>query len=1054
MNKKLTQEEIKKIENEQFKKSSRQDNKQHCQKILEGINKFDNYTANRAIWELVQNPRDLSKNAEIDFILNETSLCFSHKGIPFNYETFTSLIKQVSSSEKENSVSAGQFGTGFMTTHKFSRLIKISGSLEITKGHYAKIENFELNRTANNISSMIEAMTEQLSFANHLKEGNLNDFPEDKTSFIYELDEEHFPAAKQGIESAFSLIPYVMVFNKRIAKISITDNTSDIKKTFIKGENKCIDKDSQLYSTIVCKDLEKQEIFYLKSEDEKDIIVLPLISQTEAMNIEGIPRLFIYFPLLGTHDFGINYIFHSERFYPEEPRNAIVLPDENLDKREKYEANVKVFYEMLEMLYLYLSKKISKIEKSYLLAPISINPTLFREADSKTKEFYNNLKDELVSKFSKFPFISVGGERVAVSQRDKIRFLSPEITNFLKKDEGKQYFDVVYSYANQVSTLPAKEEILEWSEIVEQWNLSDNTYFVTIEDIVNTIVDVKDECNLLDFLNFLKDSGQNIYFQQKALIPNREGELKKAGELRNAQEISSTLYDICKYLITNDTSKFVNPKYVDIYEFTKYGRDDLRKSINEFVNTEKSLDKPFEGTIGSLIDYCSIFPIERGTSVRNTAMPIICQIFKHNYSEQYVKPLDGVETDTEQQLYRTAFEVLVNYVLKYIEQKGDDWYVHNQELHFELLSSLCNKERPTIYQTKTFLEFCIIPNQEQKFSKKEELKVLFDREIIPEEIQHKLFEIYNELMKKSYRAQLVNEKYSWMLSFEEVQPKSIGREIEDFLKENNYSNTITITILDLLDEEEKNVGKKYWSIWFENIYLNKANIFLNRLQGEERNYTYKFMKTPSEKKAKISELIDNPNFDIIISKGVEYVQSEQEKQIVSKYMQNIGKIIENKLGEEIKNLLRFEYCEKEGVLEVNDIQNGQDIIIRKDEKIIYYIEVKTKWNFEQPAHMSTNQMRQAVLNPDCYALCCVDLTAYSASIEDEINEGDIIKNTYVHLDIGSKLGKFLKEIVNDKSDEETNLKISNYQSNFNKGFFKSGQNGLSPLIEAIIKKAK
>ena len=214
------------------------------------------------------------------------------------------------------------------------------------------------------------------------------------------------------------------------------------------------------------------------------------------------------------------------------------------------------------------------------------------------------------------------------------------------------------------------------------------------------------------------------------------------------------------------------------------------------------------------------------------------------------------------------------------------------------------------------------------------------------------------------------------------------------------------------------------------------------------------MKTPSEKKAKISELIDNPNFDIIISKGVEYVQSEQEKQIVSKYMQNIGKIIENKLGEEIKNLLRFEYCEKEGVLEVNDIQNGQDIIIRKDEKIIYYIEVKTKWNFEQPAHMSTNQMRQAVLNPDCYALCCVDLTAYSASIEDEINEGDIIKNTYVHLDIGSKLGKFLKEIVNDKSDEETNLKISNYQSNFNKGFFKSGQNGLSPLIEAIIKKAK
>jgi len=138
----ITPEQKEQIKSQNQDKARRQDNKQHCQKILEGIGRFDDNTASRAVWELLQNARDLSKHAHVKIELDEDKLVFSHNGEPFNYDTFTSLIKQVSSEEKEDPNAAGQFGTGFMTTHKFSRKIRFDDSMKITENEFAPIEGF------------------------------------------------------------------------------------------------------------------------------------------------------------------------------------------------------------------------------------------------------------------------------------------------------------------------------------------------------------------------------------------------------------------------------------------------------------------------------------------------------------------------------------------------------------------------------------------------------------------------------------------------------------------------------------------------------------------------------------------------------------------------------------------------------------------------------------------------------------------------------------------------------------------------------------------------
>lgn len=1048
----------KQLKQRQLEQSRRQDNKQHCQKIIDGINKFDNTTAERAIWELIQNARDLSENAKIRLSLTKEQLTFTHKGRPFDYESFTSLIKQISSAEKEEKGTVGQFGTGFMTTHKFSRIVQISGSVKLDEEVYADIENFELDRRPDNIQGMLETMSKQLTFADDLLNQETKESPKPETTFVYQLDEERLSHAEKGLDMAFDLIPYVMALNERIEEVCLDNTISGKSILFKRGEEVCWDVTIGYYKVqIIQQGGDDKDVYFLRSEDKKDIIILPLKTKDEAISLEGVPKFFIYFPLLGTENFGLNYIFHSERFYPEEPRNAIVLPEDNTEKKSKYTHNIKVFSTMRVLLYDYLEKYSGSIKHSHLLAPIAL-PCINEKEDNEKARFYQDLQNELVTRFLSYPFVVLqdsDSSKVSVNNNENIRFLEPDIVTFLRDVGEEEYLDVVYDYASKISRLPAKEVVLIWSEIIKQWLVSATNVFINIDELVTSISNREVDEGLLRFLRFLKECKQNHYFEEKALIPNREGERKIAKDLRNAKDIPEELYSICHQLFPTSTCSFVSIAYTELYDLVEYRREDLKKDINHFTSSLKNQSSWSDDILSALLRYCSIFPTQEGSSTRDKAMPFICKLHGHPYKRQYIPPLPGIGTDKEQDLYRTAFDVLVEYSLWVIEGYGRDkdrtWLKEeaNKDLHYKLLQALSNKDRPTTYQKELFPKHAIIPNQEGVLCLVENLNILADREEIPQDAQDKLFEVYLKVFKESYKAKLTEEQYVKFIEVKEVKAQDIGHMIEVKLKEDNYGHSSTIDIIKELDSEAKNQDEKYWSSWFSNIQSNKANIFLNRLQGTERDHTYQFMQAEASKKAKVAELMDNPNFENIVAKAEESLKIERERDASFGHMLSIGKEIEDRLRGYLKAELLVERREIDKPMEVNDIQNGQDIIIKYNGEIIYFIEVKSKWNFDQPAHMSTNQMRQAVLNQDCYALCCVDLTEHRASKLDSLEDKIIVDNTYVHLDIGKKLKFFLERIVNDNSDEETHLKIKDYQSSLNKGFFTSGARGLEPLIDAI-----
>lgn len=70
---------------------------------------------------MVQNARDVSRKtgANIEFLLNDYEFVFQHNGLPFTATSLNALNIQSTSKVRDDIVQVGQYGTGFLTTHKF-----------------------------------------------------------------------------------------------------------------------------------------------------------------------------------------------------------------------------------------------------------------------------------------------------------------------------------------------------------------------------------------------------------------------------------------------------------------------------------------------------------------------------------------------------------------------------------------------------------------------------------------------------------------------------------------------------------------------------------------------------------------------------------------------------------------------------------------------------------------------------------------------------------------------------------------------------------------------
>lgn len=1046
--KQLTIEELKSLQDQKRKKERRQDNKQHATKIDQGLRSVDSQTGPaRAIWELCQNARDLTNDCHIKIELSDKHFKFSHNGKPFDMDSLSSLIKQVSGQLKENEETVGQYGTGFLTTHYYGMKFSLYGSYQIGEDMYVNLDGFEIDRSHDSIDELINKITSQLSQTDELLQRPYSSQKLERTSFVYDLPPHHKDGAVNGLKEAIKQMPYVMLFNDEITECCINDLINNVHVSFTKSARPDENGLKVMRIDILRDGVEEpMDIYYLESADGDERIVLPLESPTKACGLDGISKLFMHFPLLGTEDFGFEFIFHSRNFKPEEKRNGLYLPDGNEHNQKEIDQNIEVLNRMKEMLFGWLSEHISEIENTKALARLFFNPDKYENEDKA--EFIEGMTRDWASFFATLPMVPTEEGLMAV-QDSELYVLNNEIVECLEQEGNALYMPTVCRYAQmgEGCILPVERECLEWSKIIQEWGELEVDPFIGVENIVENIKEKSHD--LHNFLMFLKVCKFDSLFNQRALIPNREGVLRKANELRNAETITSDLYKIARPLIESDTDRFVDEAYGDIYELDVYDRTDLRDDIKKAIDTledeistSDSINSELDDeTVQAIIIYCSAFPIQNGSGVRNRLMPIIFTLQDVEYENIYIPKLEEDEVD----MYESAFRFIVEYQMYLLSTLDVEWVKSNQDLLSDFLREVTSvgtfKKQIGLYG--------IFPNYYCELCLAKDLR----KNVIDSDKCEDLLRIYELELEEDLRKGLVHPNFENYWDFEELTD-DICRDIEDKLAEDDYSSPTTIEIIEKIDSDEDG-----WGQLFKNIRDNKQNIFFkNAVSGTKKNDVYRLMKNDEETLAVLANLAEQDNMEEILNHAQRLIELEKQKKADFELMHRIGKHIEDmvreKIAAELGEKLQIKTSSGEkGNLWVDDMQYGQDIIVSYNSQDVYYIEVKSKRNFNTPAYMSKNQIRKACMNADMYALCCVDLSSAVCQNIDNPTMGEIMSHTRFKNDIGHLLSPLVTPVLKADEDlEDKEIKLEgDYTASIPKRVFTAGLT-MDEMIEEIVAK--
>lgn len=1080
------EQEIKKDPEELYQEELKEEQELlgYCKKIQQGIENLEENSGERAIWELTQNARDMAEHDDCKIIieLKDDKFIFAHCGMPFEFKSLLALVNQSSSKDNPNADLAGQYGTGFMTTHAFSNIVsldapyKVMVAKDVLKG-YVLLEEFRLDRSfvakaKNDMTEAKKEMKKEIEAVNKSYKrtpiySSLDLMDEEKrwTKFTYCLHGRVQEASDQ-LARAIRLMPLVLLINKRIKEVEIVDDYAHIHQKMIKDANASSvsleDAEGWLLNTyhIMVKNLmdqrlEAKEINCMESKNGDDKILLPPYPATCGC-VDNIPSLFLWFPLLGTEQFGVNFIFHSKRFYPVEKRNNILLPVNVLSKIEKGKWNEAVLKDMMKILLVYYSDETHAATLDINMCQVDFNQNA---EDEVTRQFYIDLQDLWKAAIQNWKVIpTVEGKKAITEARVKV--LHPDFYLKLSDDERKDYEPMLKVYASKVmydennSFLLPSEDLIRWSETVYKWDCRrEDDFFISVEDVCKTIKENADD--LIKFLQFLKVSGNLSLINQHPLVPNREGELKKKGDLRHGDFMTDKVYELVKVVMGDDAGRMINCDCLRIIEdIPEYTPKHLHDAITSTMQRWRSLYLNPNTTVvfkdeqlSALIEFCSATSQTEFTNIRGRLMKYIPTLFNKEFEQRHQEKLE----DKEDEFYSAAFSFMRDYALMTLSLKDSNWVMQNMVWTTGFL-----KEYATI-KDKEYVEkldtYGVIPNWHLELCLKKEL---YKNEGITDD----LVIYYNTIYNKDLLENWIVEELDSYFDLPAQTPREIAGKIQEELEkdmsdkgEKRFAKILRNVILKLGEDDK-------WKEWFTHIDDKKATYTFNMKSGDAQKSLFALMDLKDSELQELANLSVDGKMEELIEKMKSQLKQEQEETARFNHFYTIGTHVENALLNAIdSNLIKVEYIkEKEEYVKAANRQNGQDIVVsvKKDGDFIdvFYIEVKSKWSFDDPAHMSSNQVRKACQYPNQYCLCCVDLRQHKDEDLSNLDQQVILDCTKVKLDIGNTLKPLMKEIIEaDNRSDDIQIKISDYRSNMGAKVFEQGE-PFQKLIDAIIETAQ
>lgn len=1043
----------------------------YCRKIIQGLENQDEKSGIRAIWELVQNARDLSDNASIKIELTEHSFIFSHRGCPFDYTSFRALVKQDSSKDRADANIVGQYGTGFMTTHTFNRLVYVSAPFAVKRGQdeicgYVQVKDFSLDRTKVDTADGPRMMKDQLEEVKNFWKKPQSPIPlDDTTSFKYDLKPEQVVDVSGYIGSAIRLMPFVLVLNDSIKSVEIVDRFCNKWYMFRKSGEKSsfpVDKTgwTGIDETVEIRNIQSGAIDpchcrSLKSEEGDVVIIPPYPSVCGKM--EDVPSLFLWFPLLGTEKFGVNFIFHSKRFYPVEKRNNIMIPGVSEISKVKGSDNEKVLKGMMEALFAYYAQDENAKSLGLKMCEVAFPSVAENE---ETQRFYKDMQGLWIKEVPKWKVVPVGEEWLSVDD-ERLKLLHPSFYINLTPELCGQYEPVMAQYAKMVKrangegVLLPNTDLIEWSRIVDRWCCNrDPEFFVNVADVCKAIQGKGS--NLHEFLMFLRDSGNDKLMDEYPLLPNREGDLHLRNGLYYGEFMKEDVYGLVKIVMGDDRVKMYDPSFLDVSAVNPYKESDLQKAITNNIQQwrNQTLNRSVPGVLGddqlkALLDFCSATYLDDFKNQRGRMMPILAEYYEKDFE---VIPTIKFKEDEEEEFYKPAFNFLLDYTLAQVCKQDASWVATHKDWLLRFLTEYAPKENEE--RRKKLDSYGVLPNMNNGLCIKSELKA-------NRSVPGKMVEIYQAVFGKDLKEEWIDEVFDGIVELPPVLPSDVANDIEKALVtdmkqdgEHKFEKVVRQIILMIGESKE-------WEEWFGQINDKKAVYTFSMKTGDAQKHLFSLMDNLDDDHLKrLAKLGEDGGIDNLIEKLETIQQQERDATARFNHLHTIGKHIEDVLRERIgKDVVSIEMPKsKDDKVDVDDVQNGQDIVVRLlhngEWQNIFYVEVKSKWDFDEPAHMSMRQVRMASLNPDKYALCCVDLRRYKEQDLANLPEETIIAATNVKTDIGGILFPMMSGILDaDKQPDETFVKLSDYRSNIPAKVFEKGV-PFEKLLELIEERAK
>lgn len=1070
--------------------------------ILNGRDSSASVKPIRAIWEMVQNARDASANqSNIIFTRKQGVFEFRHDGIPFTNNTLNALILQTSAKSRNDGDQVGQYGTGFLTTHKFGRKFELAGSLKLVDEEelYYNFPKLIIDRNPNTREEMIESLANQFKEKDSWREKNdcRSVKPDKWTVFTYiqpnDIEKKNVEVA---FEQALETAPYVLCLNEDIKSIKLCDEIKDRTISFGRKEKKLKEETSIscLYSTTILVDDSRneksREFSMLTLESKKNVttkkgikkamvtVILPIHNNIVSNLSDNISKLFIYLPLVGTERWGINFVIHAPMFTcSSDDRSSLRLITDGQTEHDPAIENCKYIQEASDILFDYISQHLSEWQDVHYLAPINFEVS---NPNKELSDYYKRLKDVWLKKMRELDIVSVKTADGIIRKKPScICVLDSTLTKAIKEKEGllMPFYNILSNMCHD--SIPIPKHLIFWSEVFAHWyEGTDCIQILSISNIIDYIADkgmaATNEIDLLQICEYLRDSDQLSFFDKNILLTEDGTLTNKSEGYRN--NISSNKLKICiKTLLPEQTSKFVKNEFAVLIQLPSFNDKNVKealsscteelqtkiKVVTDITKSEWESNRRIpettagllnEGQRNALMDYCYMTIPKNSTSFQFKALELIREYY--NYTFNFT---DKIDVDFFE--WRGAIRTLLCHILT----------------EFTILSD--GKKREQIGWIKRMID-CIyafsdfkgmLLNYRVYLSQSEEFSYCKDLKIDPG-IPEKMKEIYNTITSNQektvdIRKELFNQEFGKIAPTDAAcEILLFGKKIMDEIsKSGKYLNEIDSyehkdLIMDIINNFDREIEGTIWKEAFETIYNDIPSLLAKLvLNKDNRESMIKIMKVKDKARLnKAAEIINDENLVRIWELGkAAWIEKENEQHDFNK-KKELGNYVEEYLRKELKDILKNNKVEAK----VDDVQGGQDIIVSINDKPIYYIEVKSRWKVADSVMMSSTQLERSVEKKDCYSLFAVNMIGFNGENVKEHIYPKSIDEFLCRIRIVPNIGKLNEEILPTKRDSNEQVHIGgdykaivpqNLITNKSISYNSFLSNVLKPKVEEAIK---